>query len=161
MERIPTKLIVEMKNEQPTKEPSSERPDFEAKIEFYREQTAKLREYLEVNRIGRANQNLFEALYDHVKEQREKIQSLKQEIERLRSDISESQWESFERLKNSTVCITCSVPLDVHGTCCGWINAQIKINESGIIIDPRHPGYCLDINTWRNRQYDKHNNKHA
>lgn len=64
---------------------SKEKPDFEAKVNFYREQTKKLREYLEVNRIGRANQNLFEALYDHVKEQREQIAALQEEIRQLKN----------------------------------------------------------------------------
>lgn len=42
---------------------------------------------------------------------------------------------------NERPCLICEVPLDVHGTCCGWKNASIKINEYGIVIDNRHPNF--------------------
>lgn len=42
---------------------------------------------------------------------------------------------------NERPCLICDVPLDVHGTCCGWPNAATKINEFGVIIDNRHPNF--------------------
>lgn len=38
-------------------------------------------------------------------------------------------------------CSICGVPVDIHGTCCGWGNASTKINIHGIIIDERHPRF--------------------
>lgn len=41
-------------------------------------------------------------------------------------------------------CLLCSVPLDVHGTCCGWDNAkQLCENVHGklIIADSRNPRF--------------------
>jgi hypothetical protein len=48
----------------------------------------------------------------------------------------------------STKCSQCGVPIDLHGTCCGWPNASVKLNENGIITDPRHPkfGYHWPVN---------------
>lgn len=83
-----------------TPEPSKaedQKPDFEtgvtlqAKIDFYRNETSKLRDYLEVNRIGKPTQGLFDALYDHVND-------LQQEITRLRDRIAELEKDK-DRLK--------------------------------------------------------------
>lgn len=47
--------------------------DLQAKVDFYRTETAKLREYVEEKKIGLPNQKLFDALYDYIKELEAKV----------------------------------------------------------------------------------------
>ena len=72
-----------------------EKPDFEtgvtlqAKIDFYRNETSKLRNYLEVNRIGKPTQGLFDALYDHVNELQQEITTLRASEAYLLKQVAE------------------------------------------------------------------------
>lgn len=51
---------------------------------------------------------------------------------------------------NST-CQNCSVPLDVHGTCCGWRNAKHTCDPRSLrIVDDRHPWYNKNLNDYLN-----------
>ena len=34
--------------------------------------------------------------------------------------------------ENQNVCTGCSVPLDLHGTCCGWENAKKFITDTNL-----------------------------
>lgn len=52
-------------------------PYYEAKLSFYRLETFKLRTYLQVNQIGKPNQKLFDALYDHLLRLQEDNEQLK------------------------------------------------------------------------------------
>jgi hypothetical protein len=49
-----------------------------------------------------------------------------------------------ERIKCS-----CGVPRDIHGTCCGFMNAKMQMDQKGVIIDPEHPGFRMDLNQYR------------
>lgn len=42
--------------------------ELEGKVEFYRRETSKLRDYLEEHKIGKPSQKLFDALYEHIAE---------------------------------------------------------------------------------------------
>lgn len=44
---------------------------------------------------------------------------------------------------------SCSVPTDLHGTCCGWINASVTVSSEFVILDKRHPGFGQNLNTWK------------
>lgn len=69
--------------------------------------------------------------------------SLKQENEELKERI-----EELTPSHPPVNCIHCGVPLDVHGTCCGWINASHRIDSHLIIIDERHPGFGQKYLDW-------------
>jgi hypothetical protein len=74
-----------MKTEIPEQELSALRKankELYGKVEFYRAETQKLREYCETNKIGKPNQKLFDALYDHVS-------SVQQENHKLLNAITE------------------------------------------------------------------------
>lgn len=45
-------------------------------------------------------------------------------------------------------CHHCGVPLDVHGTCCGWRNANHSVDLNNVIIDKRHPGFGKKLMGW-------------
>jgi len=45
-------------------------------------------------------------------------------------------------------CSICWVPFDLHGTCCGWTNASVPINNVGIISDARHPFNGKTLSEW-------------
>lgn len=46
----------------------------------------------------------------------------------------------------------CGVPLDVHGTCCGWNNAKHVCDDHLVIVDNRHPFYGKNFNEYLNQR---------
>lgn len=48
----------------------------------------------------------------------------------------------------------CGVPMDLHGTCCGWENAIAPCTTEFIIADKRHPGFGQHLNRWKNSYLD-------
>lgn len=61
--------------------------------------------------------------------------------------------QPFIKHQGTIFCHHCHVPLEVHGTCCGWINAATKTTPEWIINDTRHPGYGQNLNTWKQNQF--------
>jgi len=49
----------------------------------------------------------------------------------------------------------CNVPSDLHGTCCGWVNASVKVSVEFIIMDQRHPGLGQNLNTWKQKELQR------
>lgn len=60
-----------------------------------------------------------------------------------------NQGEPFIKNEGIIFCHHCHVPLDVHGTCCGWLNAASKTNTEWVITDSRHPGFGQNLNDWK------------
>lgn len=70
------------------------------KLEFYRYETSKLREYLEVNRVGKPNQKLFDALYDHVSQQSETIKLLADVLRKAKTHVIPSDCVLREEIES-------------------------------------------------------------
>lgn len=90
------------------------------------------------------------------------------EKESAKVDITESEflidkyhglkYDYFNPFKNDKKCVLCQVPLNMHGTCCGWINAHSICNPIGgkiIIGDKRHPGFGQDLDEWKRNELNK------
>ena len=56
-----------------------------------------------------------------------------------------------EELINTCIC---NVPFDLHGTCCGWENAKVSVDDNFIITDKRHPGFGSNLNRWKGSFYE-------
>jgi hypothetical protein len=54
--------------------------------------------------------------------------------------------ETTQPLESDLPLPCCGVPADVHGTCCGWQNATIRVDANGVITDKRHPHFGLNFN---------------
>jgi hypothetical protein len=66
--------------------------------------------------------------------------------------ITEHEFVDAPKIVN---CVHCFVPLDVHGTCCGWINAKHICEIIGgkpVILDARHPGCGVELDAWKQKE---------
>lgn len=63
--------------------------------------------------------------------------------------------------KTAENCQHCGVPNDLHGTCCGWGNANHPCSAGGVITDQRHPGFGQPLNLWIHTFYDFSSNADA
>lgn len=61
------------------------------------------------------------------------------------------QWDEEE--KKRTLCPSCPVPINLHGTSCGWDRARVEVMD-GIIVSRGHPGEGKKYDEWTGHDFD-------
>lgn len=46
----------------------------------------------------------------------------------------------------------CGVPINLHGTCCGWINATVRTTSEWVVLDKRHPAFGQNLLQWKQKE---------
>lgn len=66
----------------------------------------------------------------------------------MKTEKTDNYTSSVSTTDQAKNCVLCNVPVDVHGTACGWKNATTLVSDKAIITDIRHPGFGKSIYTW-------------